>query len=1006
MPEATAALNAALEGRYRLERLLGHGGMARVYLADDLRHGRKVAIKVLRSELTEVVGVERFQSEIRTTANLQHPHILPLFDSGEAGGFLFYVMPYVEGDTLRSRLDRDGRLAIDEAVRITMLVSGALQYAHDQGVIHRDVKPENIMFSGDLPVLADFGIALVLQQVDNIRLTEAHTSIGTVLYGSPEQLMGEGDVDERCDLYAMGCVLYELLTGEPPLVGKTAVATIAKKLTEVPAPVRSRREEVPLHLDAAVAKALAVEPADRHSSMRALVDALLGGGARGPVATAAPLGNLPAQATSLIGREAALDEVGGLMANTRLVTLLGMGGLGKTRLAIEVASRSATAFPDGTWFVDLAAVTDPQALGLAAAGAFGVAQQAGKSIEQSLVEALGARRLLLVMDNCEHVVAAAATLTGAILAACPQVKVIATSREALSIAGEHVWPVPPLDTAGPGAPAVELFVDRARAVAPRFALGGDGDVVRAICDTLDGIPLAIELAAARVRSLSPQQILDRLGDRFRLLKGGSRAPDQQRHLTLRHAVQWSFDLLSAAERAVLVRASAFVGGFTLEAAEFLCVGDGVATEDVCDLLDSLVSKSLVVVDRPGNTVRYGMLETIRSFGAERLVEDGEDAAVRRRHGEFFALQSAENFAAWRSPREGEAYDWLDLEIGNLRAAFRWAMNHGEVDIAAQIASDVGDMGRFRLREEAANWAEEVVEAARQVHHRRLTVLLTWSASSAWAYSRFDDARRFGEAALALQDDPELDPFIWAYGDLAFVAILGEGDVDKAIELLRTAGAHPTDRHDRFMLAFLLYILATAGHTEEALAIADEVVAKVDAAGVPMSIAVAYGGKGAAIEAIDPAAALAAYEHAIEVARRSGNRFMEALIAPRLAALHARSGEPVAALGGFERVLVSFGGATDIASVSAWRASLVVLLAKLGHFQAAATLHGTLAGAIDTKGVVPEHPEAVARTRETLGEQAFGVATTRGAAMSLREASDYAIEQVRLGLSSLALTDDG
>ena len=712
------------------------------------------------------------------------------------------------------------------------------------------------------------------------------------------------------------------------------------------------------------------------------------------------IGNLPVQTTSLFGRDAAVAEVSALLKTNRLVTVLGMGGLGKTRLSIETATHVSSTFPDGTWFVDLAAVTDAGAVGLAAAGVFGVTQQSGKTITQSLTDSLGARRLLLILDNCEHVTTSAAALAHAILGACPQVRIIATSREALSISGERIWPIPTLGVDGETAPAVELFIDRARAGVPSFDPRAHADVISRICRALDGIPLAIELAAARVRSLTPSQILDRLGERFRLLTGGSRAPERERHQTLRNAVQWSFDLLSESERALIARTSVFAGGFTLEAAEQVCAGGAVDVADVFDLLDSLVSKSLLYVERPGSAVRFAILETIRSFGGEKLEEAGEVNAVRRRHAQFFAKQSGEFFEIWRSPREREAYEWLDLEINNLRVAFRWALEHDDVDSAARIASDVGDMGRFRLREEAANWAEEIVDKARAVRHKRLAVLLTWCASSAWAFSRFDEAKRFGEEALSHKDDPYFDPFIWAFGDLAFCSIFA-GDIPGAIELLRQGAEHPTDKLDRFMMAFHLYIMATAGYAEQAAAIADDVVKKVDAAGVPMSIAVAYGAKGAAIEAKDPAAALAAYEHGVDVARRAGARFMETLIAPRIAALHARSGEPSVALKGFERMLVSFGEATDIASVSTWRASLAVLLAKLGHFEAAATLHGTYSQVIDASGVVPEIAGAIDRVREALGSEAFAAAGARGSAMSLREASNYATEQVRLGLEKLA-----
>ncbi len=249
------------------------------------------------------------------------------------------------------------------------------------------------------------------------------------------------------------------------------------------------------------------------------------------------LGNLPVHFTSFLGRERALAEVIGLLAEHRLVTLLGMGGLGKTRLAIEAAAQAGGAFPDGVWFVDLAAVTDAGAVGLAAAGVFGIANQAGKSIEASLVDALSGRRLLIVLDNCEHVTAAAASLAHALLAACPQVKIIATSREVLAISGEHVWPIRPLPCDGDTTPAVQLFLERARAVAPDFVLGDQGEVISHLCRALDGIPLAIELAAARMRSMSPAQILERINQRFRLLTGGSGAAPRARHQTLRNAVQ-------------------------------------------------------------------------------------------------------------------------------------------------------------------------------------------------------------------------------------------------------------------------------------------------------------------------------------------------------------------------------------------------------------------------------------------------------------------------------------
>jgi eukaryotic-like serine/threonine-protein kinase len=267
-------LNAALEGRYRVERELGEGGMATVYLAEDVKHRRNVALKVLRPELAAVVGAERFLAEIETTASLQHPHILPLFDSGEADSFLFYVMPYVEGESLREKLDREKQLPVDEAVAIAVKVLSALQHAHEQGIVHRDVKPANILLAGDEPLVADFGIALAVSQAGGGRITETGLSLGTPHYMSPEQAVGERELDLRSDLWAVGCVLYEMLAGEPPFVAPSSQAVLARILTEEAPSVSTSRRTVPSNVAYAIRRSLQRLPADRFRSAREFVAAL------------------------------------------------------------------------------------------------------------------------------------------------------------------------------------------------------------------------------------------------------------------------------------------------------------------------------------------------------------------------------------------------------------------------------------------------------------------------------------------------------------------------------------------------------------------------------------------------------------------------------------------------------------------------------------------------------------------------------------------------------------
>ena len=275
MSDPVARLNAALEGRYAIERELGEGGMATVYLADDLKHERKVAVKVLKPELAAVVGAERFLAEIKTTANLTHPHILPLHDSGEADGFLFYVMPHIEGESLRERIDREKQLGVDDALAITQKVANALDYAHENGVVHRDIKPGNILLSerGE-PLIADFGIALAVAQAGAGRITETGLSLGTPHYMSPEQATGDRDVDPRSDVYALGCVLYEMLSGQPPFSATTAQAVLVKILTADAPSITSERRTVPPHVGHALAQALEKLPADRFTSAAEFATAL------------------------------------------------------------------------------------------------------------------------------------------------------------------------------------------------------------------------------------------------------------------------------------------------------------------------------------------------------------------------------------------------------------------------------------------------------------------------------------------------------------------------------------------------------------------------------------------------------------------------------------------------------------------------------------------------------------------------------------------------------------
>ena len=454
-------------------------------------------------------------------------------------------------------------------------------------------------------------------------------------------------------------------------------------------------------------------------------------------------GNLRAAATSFIGRESEASDLHAAMNAHRLVTLTGVGGVGKTRLALEVAARLADEFPDGVWFFELAAVTDPAAVPDAVAAVLGIIQQPGKSVASSVAAALEGRVRLLVFDNCEHVLDSVADLVEAILAASATVTILATSREGLGVSEEQLRRVPSLAVAsGTESAAVNLFIDRAHSVVSDFSLAqpGEADAVVEICRRLDGIPLAIELAASRMASMTASEVRDRLDQRFRLLVGSRRG--LSRHQTLHHAVAWSYDHLDDTEKALLERCSVFAGGFDLQSAcAVMGSDDDFAT---LDLLDALVRKSLLVADRSSGRTRFSMLETIRQFAEEHLVARDEASDIRSAHSRYFAGREADVLALWDSPRQREAFDWFTLELANLRTAFRWAADHGDLDVAATIATYVGLLGAGVQTYEPIAWAEELIEPARTVDHPRLAFLYA-IASQCWNPGRIEAAVGYADA---------------------------------------------------------------------------------------------------------------------------------------------------------------------------------------------------------------------------------------------------------------------
>jgi non-specific serine/threonine protein kinase len=686
--DSTPGKRAGLElsERYRIERELGRGGMAAVYLAEDTKHRRKVALKVVDTPEGNETARARFEREIAIAAGLSHPHIVPLFDSGVSKDGLFYVMPFIEGETLRARLHREPRLPLDEALRLTREIASGLAHAHQHGLIHRDIKPENVLLADGIALVCDFGIARAQGAApgegDTSFLTQDGARVGTPRYMSPEQILGE-ELDARSDLYALALVLYEMLAGRPAFEAPAVDALLRMQLAVEPQALAEVAPGVPSALSAVVQRALSKSRAERFDSVSAFASALEAARSAPSSTEPVPERALPRPRTAFIGRELELAECRKLLEEHRLLTLTGVGGSGKTRLALALAASPVAPPWQGVWFVDLAVLADPSLVPETVAAALGVREEPELAVTDAIARRLGSARALLLLDNCEHVLSAVALLADRLLDAAPHLRLLATSREGLGISGERLYAVGSLRVpsaeasrdrrAVESADAVRLLLDRARAAVSGFALDdASAPVAAEICRRLDGIPLAIELAAARVKLLSLEQIRDKLDDRFRLLTGGSKTA-LPRHQTLRAALQWSYEQLSPEEQALLALVSAFAGGASLEAiARVRGEGDEVET---MELLGRLVDKSLIQVEREAGAPRYRLLETVRQYAGEKLAESGAAGTVRERHlAEFRDL--AERAYADRFTGEERWARVLEHEHDNLRLALETARRTG------------------------------------------------------------------------------------------------------------------------------------------------------------------------------------------------------------------------------------------------------------------------------------------------------------------------------------------
>ena len=713
-------------------------------------------------------------------------------------------------------------------------------------------------------------------------------------------------------------------------------------------------------------------------------------------------GNLPRQATTFVGREDDIATLTGFLADRSLVTLTGVGGVGKTRLAIQVAAELVPDFPDGAWLCELASVSDPEAMWDTLAASLGVHPSPGRSLDDSVLEYLGPKRLLLVLDNCEHLLDAAAKVVTLIAKGCSRVVVLATSREGLAVAGEQVVPLRSLGLPAAdaslevlsGTDAVRLFVDRAHDAKPNFALTErNSAAVAQLCRRLDGIPLAIELAAARVRSLSPEDLVARLDQRFKLLTRGSRAA-LERHQTLRNTIDWSYDLLGDTEREALNRLSVFAGGADLAAVEAVVSGGSLDEFDVADVLSQLVDKSLVVVDEDDASQRYRLLESIRQYAQERLEAAGDAAEVRRRHAEHYVAVAEAAGPRLRGREQIATATEAARDIDNFRAALDWAVETPSPDHALRLVVPLAVNG-MTIGYAAMDFADTAAEIPGASEHPLFPIVASWAASGATFGGDFE------RAAMLVASVETAEAKL---GSRQAAACMGpavlqffRGDLDGTLPLAQEWVDRARESGDAYEIAHALHLYAAAFQVSDparCVATFEESVRIGRDAGIASVLSIGLAGLAGSLPLDshdDATRALTLLDEAIDVGTSIGDRQalaaavgFKAMIASRLEQWRAA----LSAIADAAEQQLQL-GTLNMLVPTCWIAASAFV--GMGHVEPAAVLVAVAEARSERYG--PEWwMERAASTEaallEGLGEERLASLRERGAALEPAEAVAY------------------
>ncbi len=740
-------------GPLRVFEEVGRGSFGDVYRAIDPRLDREVALKLRRVGATDDITAARsFLEEARRHARVRHPNVLTIHGADIHGGRVGLWTDFVRGTDLEARLETEGPLSVSEACRIGGALASALAAVHEAGLVHGDVKAANVLCDRDGRVLlSDFGAVSDLPRDGSASLRPL---VGTPVAMPPEAFEG-APTSVAGDVYALGVLLFRLVTRTHPVAGRTVDEIRDRHRRGGPPSLRDRRPDVPAPFVRVVERAMAPDPRDRFEAMTEMAEALVG-------ADRAPH-NLPATATSFVGREAEIAHISDLVHRERVVTVTGTGGSGKSRLCLELARDALAGFGDGVFWIELSPLGPAGDVAGRVVEALDVGVEPGRDPLDALVAAVRGRRVLVILDNCEHVLDPVAVLVTRLLETCAGVNVLATSREPLRVPGEHVVGIDPLrvpepdvtDTEALGAnEAVRLFRDRARAVTPAFELRADtAPVVAAICRELDGIPLAIELAAAKLRLLTAHEVLDRLQDRFRLLVSRQRT-GLPHHRTLVGLIEWSVEQLTDADRVLFENLSVFAGSFDLAAVEAIAAaaGDLPGPDDATAALEALVDKSLVerLPDGGSPASRYRMLETIRQFARRALSRSGREDVVAVRHRDHFIARIVSVAPDIRSPDPGPALELLDRDRENVDVVVdRCLARENEIATLMPVAALLILYWDRRNRFRRAREVSEALAARPDLRTETREWARTWTAvgNIFWNFHEFERARRHHRDAL-------------------------------------------------------------------------------------------------------------------------------------------------------------------------------------------------------------------------------------------------------------------